>query len=61
METRMILARILADFEQLDLAIEAVMKDIKAMPALAADIDTLQRARDAARRGAFLAKSKLDD
>ncbi len=59
-ECKLILAKIIADFEQLDLAIEAVMKDMQAAPALASDITTLQRARDAARKGASLAKHKLD-
>ena len=59
-ECKLILAQIITDFEQLDLAIEAVIKDMQAAPALAYDIKTLQRARDAARKGASLAKHKLD-
>lgn len=60
-ETRRILTKIIADFEQLDCAIEAVMKDLQAAPGLVDDdVEALQRARDAARKGALLAKSKLD-
>lgn len=61
LEAEEILKKIVADFEQLDRTIDLAItlaKDRKGQTAM--DIAALQRAREAVRKGAALAKSKVD-
>jgi hypothetical protein len=60
LEAEVILRKIIADFEQLDLAIDSAITDLQAGSGPAEDIEVLERARDAARKGAALARNKID-
>ena len=57
-EAEEILKKIAADFEQLDRAIDSAMVLLKAANGGDKDVEALRRAREAARKGAALAKSK---
>ena len=60
-EAEGILRKVVSDFEQLDRTIEKAIDHLKGGKKSAAkEIDALRRAREAARKGAALAKSKVD-
>jgi hypothetical protein len=56
LEAEVILRKIIADFEQLDRAIDSAIVTLKGGQGQADDVEALQRARKAVRRGASLAK-----
>jgi hypothetical protein len=59
LEGEVILKRIIADFEQLDHAIDAAIALLNSGAGSAEEIETLRRARKAAQRGAALARTSL--
>lgn len=58
-EAEGILHKIVADFEQLDRAIDAAILRLKEGDGGPGDIEALQRALEAVRKGAKLARGKL--
>jgi hypothetical protein len=61
LEAEGILRKVLSDFEQLDRTIDKAISLLKERKGSAAkEIDALGRAREAARKGAALAKTKVD-
>jgi hypothetical protein len=59
-ETGVILRKIIADFEQLEREIDSAIAAAEAGKSQAEDIAALRRAKEAARRGAALAKDKAE-
>ena len=59
LEAEVILRKIIADFEQLDRAIDSAIAALKAGQGQAGDVEALERARKAVRKGATLAKSHI--
>jgi len=60
LEAQLILAKIVADFEELDRAINAAITHLKENDGKATEIEALLRAREAARQGTSLAISELE-
>ena len=60
LDAEAILRKVIADFEQLDRTIDLAIELLQnAQDGAKTDIDALQRAREAARKGAELARAKL--
>jgi len=59
LEAEVILRKIIADFEQLDRAIDSAIATLKAGQGQADDVEALERARKAVRKGAALAKRHI--
>jgi uncharacterized protein YdcH (DUF465 family) len=59
LEAEAILKKIVADFEQLDRAIDAAITLLDESQSSAEEIEALRRARKAARKGAALARSNV--
>jgi hypothetical protein len=60
LDAEAILRKVIADFEQLDRTIDLAIELLQnAQDGAKTDIDALERAREAARKGAELARSKI--
>ena len=58
LEAEVILKKIAADFERLDRAIDTAIVRLEAADGQAGEVETLRRAKEAARKGAALANGK---